>query len=205
MRRRPAILLETASRASRMGFMIGFRTLPARRAPAAALVFAAAVLAAGCVERKMVLRSDPPGAVAYVDDERVGVTPCEAPFNHYGTRRVTLEYSREPFLKANGGTAPPRFEGGFRRLEADADLAVPWYQWYGLDLITEIAIPFTIRDVQEFAYVLEPAEPLPTKESVLKRAHALREFLERRNEEDRRRRGAEPVPVAPGPSGAAPE
>jgi hypothetical protein len=185
--------------------MVGFRTLFARRAPAAALGVAAALLVSGCVERKMILRSDPPGAVAYVDDERVGVTPCEAPFDHYGTRRVTLEYSREPFLKANGGTAPPRFEGGFKRLEADANLAVPWYQWYGLDLITEIAIPFTIRDVQEFVYALEPAEPLPSKEAVLRRAHALRELMERRNEEDRRSRGAEPVPVVPGPSGAVPQ
>ena len=170
------------------------------------LWLAAGVLlfAAGCIERKMVLRSEPPGAVAWIDDERVGVTPCETPFSHYGTRRVVLEYRREDFLKANGGAVPPGFEAGFRRVGADAPLVVPRYQWPVLDVVMEIVIPFTVTDAQEFVYVLEPAEPLPTgpgdrerldrhRAAVLERAHALREHLRKVNEEERINQGlAEP-------------
>ncbi len=192
-----------------MSTMPGSGSAPTRRLPlSAAVLAAAALLPAACVERKMVLRSEPPGAVAYVDDERVGITPCETPFSHYGTRHVVLEYRREVFLKANGGAAPPGFEGGFRRVIADAPLGVPWYQWPVLDLITEIAIPFTITDTQEFVYSLEPREPLPTrpeerealerhKAGVLERARVLREHLRARNEEERARRGTAETP-APG-------
>ncbi len=164
----------------------------------------AALLPAACVERKMVLRSEPPGAVAYVDDERVGITPCETPFSHYGTRSVVLEYQREVFLKANGGATPPGFEGGFRRVAVDAPLSVPWYQWPGLDLVTEIAIPFTVTDAQTFDFALEPADPLPTrpedrealerrKAAVLERARGLRDHLRARNEEERAR--IDPAPA----------
>jgi hypothetical protein len=191
----------------------------------------AAVLAfagAGCIERKMVLRSEPPGAVAYVDDERVGVTPCETTFTHYGTRRVMLEYRREEFLKANGGSAPLRYEGGFRRMAVDAPLSIPWYQVPGLDFITEIALPLTVTDRQEFVYVLEPAVPVPEnrellqarRAALLERALAVRELMRKRNEEERKMLGlpegadenagpdavpAAGKPVPPPAEGAAPK
>jgi len=176
-----------------------------RRAGTRVLLAAAALIPAACVERKMVLRSDPPGAVAYVDDERVGVTPCETPFSHYGTRRVVLEYHRESFLKANGGVAPPGFEAGFQRVEADAPLGIPWYQWPVFDLITEIAIPFTLTDAQVFDYALAPADPLPTrpedrealdrrKADLLERARELRAHLRARNEAEREAPAGDSVP-----------
>jgi hypothetical protein len=160
----------------------------------------------------MLLRSEPPGAIAWVDDERIGVTPCETPFSHYGTRRVVLEYRREEFLKANGGGAPPGFEAGFRRVNADAPLSVPWYQWPGIDILVEIVLPVAVTDVQEFVYTLEPTEPLPTgpgererldrhRAAVLERAHALRERLRQLNEEERRNLGLE----APKDAGPAPK
>jgi hypothetical protein len=111
----------------------------------------------------MILRSDPPGATAYVDDTRIGVTPCETTFTHYGTRDVILE------------------KEGFKRVAVKADLSVPWYQYPVLDVVTEVVIPFTITDEQHFDYKLEPAGPLPTRAEVLDRAHDLRERLKREN------------------------
>jgi hypothetical protein len=170
--------------------------------------------AAGCVERKMSLRSDPPGAVVYVVDERVGVTPCETTFSHYGTRRVVLEYQREDFKRANNGAPPARFEAGFKRIDTDAPLSPPWYQWPFLDLITEVLVPFSITDRQEFVYALEPADPLPEdrarrqthRAAVLERAHALRVRLRQLNEEERRKQGLSEPEAAPtaGP-GASPK
>jgi hypothetical protein len=193
-----------------------------------ALAAALALAGAGCIERKMVLRTEPPGAVAYVDDERIGVTPCETTFTHYGTRHVVLEYRRQEFLKANGGTAPPRYEGGFRRVTADAPLDVPWYQYPVLDLVTEVVLPVNITDRQEFVYTLEPAEAMTEdrerlqarRAALLERALAVRELMRQRNEEERKSIGlpegadenagpgtvpatGEPEKKAPPPAGGA--
>lgn len=162
---------------------------------------------AGCVEHKMILRSDPPGAKAYVDDEFVGVTPCAAPFTHYGTRRVELAFDRDAFLKANGGATPEGYRDGFRQVVADAPLTVPWWQYPALDMFTEIVIPFTIHDRQEFTYRLEPLPPPPDlrtpegqeraarrRDEVLERADALRERLRQQNEQEKKEPPKEGAP-----------
>ena len=46
---------------------------------------------AGCVERLISVRSDPPGAAVLLDGDPVGVTPVEVPYTWYGTRDVTVE------------------------------------------------------------------------------------------------------------------
>jgi hypothetical protein len=38
----------------------------------------------------MLLRSNPPGATVYVDNQLIGVTPCATDFTYYGTREVRL-------------------------------------------------------------------------------------------------------------------
>jgi hypothetical protein len=109
------------------------RTLP--------LAASAAVLAAlgGCVERKMMIRSDPSGAAVMLDGRDTELrTPAEIPFEFGGTRGVTL-------------TAP-----GHKVLEATADVNDPWYTWFPLDVGAEFLWPGTIHDVQTFDYRLEP-------------------------------------------------
>jgi hypothetical protein len=39
-----------------------------------------AVAATGCVQRRMTIRSDPPGALVYVDDYQIGTTPVSHDF-----------------------------------------------------------------------------------------------------------------------------
>lgn len=151
----------------------------------------------GCIERKMVLRSDPPGAVAYVDDEKIGATPCEVPFTYYGTRQVVLEYEKSAFSRANGGAVPPAFQNGFRRVVADAELRAPWWSWPGIGFIPELFFPFTVVDRQEFDYVLAPAPPAPdpgtpegraeieaVRARILERAHGLRDRMRRENADE---------------------
>jgi len=97
----------------------------------------------GCVERKMMIRSDPPGALITLDGVDTGLsTPAEIPFDFGGTRAVTL-------------TAP-----GKRVLETTAKLEDPWYAYFPLDVGAEFLWPGTIRDFQTFDYKLEGYEPL---------------------------------------------
>jgi len=100
-----------------------------------------AVLAAlgGCVERKMVVRSDPPGALISVDGHELEPrTPTQTPFSWGGLRRVTI-------------SAP-----GYRVLETTAELTDSWYTYFPLDILAEFVWPFTIEDTQTFDYRLEP-------------------------------------------------
>src|SRR5687767_13323668 len=48
------------------------------------------LILAGCVERLLEIRSDPPGAEVYIDGERKGMTPYTEKYIWYGVREVTL-------------------------------------------------------------------------------------------------------------------
>src|SRR5207247_4817924 len=57
----------------------------------ATLLFAALCLSTtGCVRRRLTVRTNPPGAQVFVDDQEIGTTPCSAAFVYYGTRKITL-------------------------------------------------------------------------------------------------------------------
>jgi hypothetical protein len=111
----------------------------------------------GCVERFLAIHSDPPGAAVYLDGEKVGTTPCDIPYIWYGTRDLILELR------------------GYTLIREQVTLSPPWWQIIPLDLITDIVIPFTIRDRMAVSYTLETA-PVSREEvdTVLKRAAELR-------------------------------
>ena len=44
----------------------------------------------GCVQRRMTIRSSPPGAMVYVDNQEIGTTPVSTGFTYYGTREFRL-------------------------------------------------------------------------------------------------------------------
>jgi hypothetical protein len=114
----------------------------ARAASVAALVLPAAA-SVGCVERKMMIRSDPPGAEITLDGvDTELVTPAEIPFDFGGTRAVML-------------TAP-----GKKVLETKAKLEDPWFTYFPLDIGAEFLWPGTIEDVQTFDYKLESYAPV---------------------------------------------
>lgn len=123
---------------------------------------AAALLAlgglTGCVERLIAVRSEPPGAAVFLDDERVGVTPCELRYTWYGTRDVSLE------LK------------GYHGVRDRVRLLPPWWQIFPFDLVTDLLVPFTLTDRVERFYVLERAGVSPEEAAgVKRRAAELRE------------------------------
>src|SRR6185295_11415616 len=128
-----------------------------RRAILLAAALLAALSQAGCVDRFLAIHSDPPGAVVYVDGEKVGTTPCEISYVWYGTRLVVLE------------------RGGYSLVRQEVTLSPPWWQIIPIDFITDVVIPFTIRDRMSVSYTLEPA-PLSPEEvnDVLDRAEELR-------------------------------
>ncbi len=122
-----------------------------------ALLLLAPLLLAGCVDRYIALRSEPAGAEVYLDGEKVGQTPIDIPYIWYGTREVILE------------------KRGYREIRERVALNPPWWQYPVIDFVTDVLIPFTITDREEFSFHLERA-PLSREEidETLKRAEETR-------------------------------
>src|ERR1700682_5322957 len=110
----------------------------------------------GCVERRMVVTTEPFGALVY--DERnvpLSASPADRPFTYYGKYRFTI------------------VKDGYETLVVEEDVRPPWYEWIGLDFISETLIPWTLRDVRRFHYQLQPAVVVPP-DQVLEQGKLLR-------------------------------
>ncbi len=109
----------------------------------------------GCVQRRMMIRSNPPGALVYVDDYEIGVTPISSNFTYYGQRKIRL------------------VKDGYETLTVMQSIPAPWYQIPPLDFVSENLVPGEIRDRQTFSYQLTPQRVVPT-DQLLGRAESLR-------------------------------
>lgn len=114
------------------------------------------VAASGCVRRRLNVRSNPPGALVYVDNQQVGTTPCSVDFTYYGTREIRL------------------VKPGFETLTINQPIPTPWYQIPPLDFVSENLVPGKIRDNRTVTYDLKPQLIVPTHE-LLDRANQLRQ------------------------------
>jgi hypothetical protein len=121
-----------------------------------ALLLAILSPAAGCVRRRLNVRTNPPGALVYVDNQQIGTTPCSVDFTYYGTREIRL------------------IKPGFETLTVNQPIPTPWYEYPGLDFISENLVPSKIRDNRTVTYNLSPQVIVPTQELV-DRANQLRQ------------------------------
>lgn len=109
----------------------------------------------GCVKRRLTIRSEPPGALVYVDDFEVGTTPASANFVYYGTRQIRLVLD------------------GYETLTVDHTFYPPWYEMPGLDFVSENVVPWEIRDERNLTFKLLPQRLVPA-DQLLERAENLR-------------------------------
>lgn len=114
------------------------------------------VVLPGCVRRRLTIRTTPPGAQVFVDDQEIGTTPCSAAFTYYGTRKITV------------------MKDGYRTETLYQRIPPPWYEWPPLDFIAENLLPREIRDERVVDVQLVPEEIVPPQR-LLERAQALRD------------------------------
>jgi hypothetical protein len=138
-------------------------SLTTRRNPTRAAVTA---LVAGCasicgcgVERKLVIDSDPPGALVYLNHEEVGRTPLRYDFTWYGEYDVQLR--RE----------------GYQTVNSTEWVVAPWWQWPPFDFLAELT-PGRPRDTHSLAYVMKPATRPADPAELVRRAEGLRAELQ---------------------------
>ncbi len=101
------------------------------------------LLLTGCVTRSLTIRTDPPGAMVYVNDQLKGSSPVTYDFTWYGWYRLTLR------------------KDGYQRVDDHKLMRAPVYLWIPFDFLLEL-FPFQIRDTRTWSYVLTPAQALPT-------------------------------------------
>jgi hypothetical protein len=115
------------------------------------------VVQTGCVTRRMTVRTNPPGAMVYVDEYPIGTSPASTSFTYYGTRKFRV------------------VKDGFETVVENRPIRAPWYEVFPLDFIAEHVVPWEIRDERVVDINLAPAVMVPP-EQVVARGESLREI-----------------------------
>jgi len=110
------------------------------------ILVALPLLLGACVERRLLVRTDPPGAEVKVNGEPVGRSPTVWRFDHYGTVLVEAEL------------------GGHEPVQQAVELRSPWYQKPIVDFFADVVVPARIRDDHEVELRLEPVRRLTPRE-----------------------------------------
>lgn len=131
-----------------------------RRTLAATLLLATLAILPGCLQRTLSITTEPPGALVWVNDVEVGVTPLEIDFTYYGSYDVRL---RRP---------------GYEPVTTIEKITPPIQERPVIDLFAELW-PQRIENRVQWSYTLTPqAERGPDKQaaeqSLLSRAAELR-------------------------------
>ena len=103
-----------------------------------AVLLCCAAALGGCVKRNLHIISDPPGALVFMNDNKIGETPLDYDFLDYAVHKFELR------------------KDGYKTVSELVNIKPPFFSWLGIDLIFEL-IPYAFWDRKEISYKLEPA------------------------------------------------
>lgn len=106
------------------------------------------VFATGCVRRRLTVRTNPPGAMVYVDRQAIGPSPASTSLTYYGTRHIEV------------------VGDGYRTEKILRTINPPWYQIPPLDFIAETLWPWEIRDQRVVDITMVAETPTPSEELI---------------------------------------
>lgn len=107
----------------------------------------------GCVERRISIETEPPGALVWVNDRQAGRTPVSVAFTHEGTYDLRLE------------------KEGYEPLVTPATTKGPVWDAVPLDFFAEI-LPVRARNETRWVFTLTPRDD--SEEALVSRAAELR-------------------------------
>lgn len=107
----------------------------------------------GCVERRVFIETDPPGALVWLNDAQVGRSPVDVGFTHHGVYDLRIE------------------KEGYEPLVTPADTNGPVWDMPPLDFVFEV-LPVTTRAEARWKFTLVPRDD--SEEALVARASALR-------------------------------
>lgn len=109
----------------------------------------------GCVHRRLMVNSNPPGAMVLAEGREIGYTPTAVDFTYYGQRELTL------------------IKDGYETTTRMVPIRAPWYQWPVVDFFSENLWPFHTTNRQSVSVDLQPKLMIPNQE-LLNRGQQLR-------------------------------
>lgn len=116
------------------------------------------VFSGGCVKRTLLIKTAPPGAVVYIDERHVGVTPVTWTFYHYGSKEIRLE------------------KDGYQTYAEIIKLKPPTYQIFPIDFFADVLWPATIYDRRQAEFPLAPHRPAD-QAKLIERARDMRQDM----------------------------
>lgn len=114
----------------------------------------------GCVQRRLIIRSQPEGAFVTVDNQPVGHTPVPVPYTYFGTREVQLE------------------KDGYKTVKVRERIRPKWYDKFPLSFFSNNFAGREIRDERMLDFQLEPKTQVE-ENRLLDRANELRTNIDR--------------------------
>ena len=117
-------------------------------------------LVSGCVQRRLIVRTQPEGAYLTIDHQPIGYTPVSVPFTYYGTREIKLE------------------KDGFKTVQVQQRIRPPWYERFPISFLAEHFSPRELRDERVLDFQLEPRQQV-NENFLLERAQQLRTDVQR--------------------------
>lgn len=114
----------------------------------------------GCVQRRLIVRSQPEGAFVQIDGQQIGYTPVSVPFTYYGTRDIQLE------------------KDGFKTVKVQQRVRPPWYARFPVSFFSENFSPREIHDERLLDFQMEPKTEVQ-ENLLLDRANGLRGDVQR--------------------------
>ena len=114
----------------------------------------------GCVQRRLIVKTQPEGAAVLVDQKPVGYSPVSVPFTYYGTRDVQIE------------------KDGYKPIRVQERIDPKWYNRFPISFFTENFSPREIRDQRILDFQLQP-KTMTGENELLDRANDLRTNVQR--------------------------
>jgi len=119
------------------------------------LVAVLLAFSSGCVQRRMLIRSQPEGAMVTIDRQAIGQTPVSVPFTYYGTREIQLE------------------KDGYQTIQVRQRLRPPWYEVFPISFFSNHFAMREVRDVRRLDFELIPKVQV-SEYQLIERANQLR-------------------------------
>ena len=114
----------------------------------------------GCVQRRLIVKTQPEGAFVSIDNIPVGYSPVSVPHTYYGTREFRVE------------------KDGYKTVNVQERIRPQWFSTFPISFITENFWPREIRDQRIFDFQLQP-KTLTDENGLVDRANELRLNVER--------------------------
>lgn len=118
------------------------------------------VASTGCVQRRLIVKTEPEGAFVSIGRQPVGYSPVSVPYTYHGTRDIQIE------------------KDGYKPINVQQRIRPKWYSVFPISFFTENFSPREIRDQRILDFQLEP-KTMTNENELVDRANELRTNVER--------------------------